>query len=217
MPRTTQTTRPWKLAVLISGGGRTLQNLILAIAAGELDAEIVCVVSSVAGVAGLSIAEDVGIATHVLTRKDAPDVDEYSNKMYEIIEPYEPDLVIMAGFLKLLLVKEGWENRILNIHPALLPEAFDYAAGKGMYGDRVHAAVLENEDQESGATVHVVTNEFDRGQPLGQMRVDVMPGDSVEMLAARVFAVECELYPQVIRKYMLENPHLMRSSAQVKE
>lgn len=210
MNQSSTSDRPWRLAVLISGSGRTLHNLLLAIAAGEINGEIVCVVSSAEGVAGIDIAKEFGIPTHVLTRHDAPGTDAYTDAMYDILTPYNPDLVIMAGFLRLLWVKEGWERRILNIHPALLPQAFDYAAGKGMYGDRVHAAVLDNQDTESGATVHIVTNEFDRGQPLGQAIVPVEARDNVESLAARVFAAECELYPRVIRTYMRENPHLKR-------
>lgn len=202
--------QPWKLAVLISGGGRTLQNLLLAIASGELRAEIVCVVSSAEGVLGLEIAESAGIPTYTLTRLDAPGTGPYSDAMFEIIEPFDPDLIIMAGFLRLLTVKPGWEERILNIHPALLPQAFGYAAGKGMYGDRVHEAVLANLDTESGATVHVVTNHYDQGPPLGQTVVPVVAGDDVHSLAARVFDAECELYPRVIREYMESHPHLKR-------
>lgn len=202
--------RPWRLAVLISGSGRTLQNLLHVINAGELDAEIVAVVSSAAEVKGLRIAEDAGIPAHVLTPGDVRGVDAYSAAVYEQLTPYQPDLVIMAGFLRRLLVHPGWENRILNIHPALLPQAAGYAAGKGFYGDRVHAAVLERGDTESGCTVHVVTDTYDEGPPLGQSVVAINPNDDVRSLADRVFALECELYPRVIREYMASNPELKR-------
>ena len=202
--------RPWRLAVLISGSGRTLHNLIRVIHAGELNAEIVAVVSSVENVKGLEIATESGIPTHVLTSQHASGVDAYSTAMYEVLTPYQPDLVLMAGFLRRLLVHPGWENRILNIHPALLPQAASYAAGKGFYGDRVHAAVLANGDVESGCTVHVVTDTYDEGPPLGQSVVTILEDDDPRALADRVFAQECELYPRVIREYMASHPELKR-------
>lgn len=200
--------RPWRLAVLISGSGRSLQNVLDVIAGGELAAEVVAVVSSIVGVRGLEIAAAAGIPTHVLTAQDARGTEAYSAAMYEVLAPYQPDLVIMAGFLRRLLVHPGWEGRILNIHPALLPQAAAYAAGKGFYGDAVHAAVLAHGDTESGATVHVVTDTYDDGPPLGQAVVPVFPNDTVRALADRVFAEECALYPQVIRAYMAAHANL---------
>lgn len=205
---------PWRLAVLISGSGRTLRNLLEAIDRGELNAEIVAVVSSVADVRGLEIAAEAGIPTHVLTAKDAKGVDAYSAKTYEFLARYEPDLVVMAGYLRRLLVHPGWENRIVNIHPALLPQAAGYAAGKGFYGDRVHQAVLDHGDSETGCTVHVVTDVYDDGPPLAQSIVPVHAGDDVRTLADRVFATECELYPRVLREYMAANPQLKREVQQ---
>lgn len=204
---------PWRLAVLISGSGRTLRNLLDTIERGDLNAEIVVVVSSVADVRGLEIATSAGIPTHVLTSKDAKGVDAYSEKTYEILTRYEPDLVVMAGYLRRLLVHPGWENRIVNIHPALLPQAAAYAAGKGFYGDRVHQAVLEHGDSESGCTVHVVTDVYDDGPPLAQSIVPVHATDDVRSLADRVFATECELYPRVLREYMNSNPRLKRPAS----
>lgn len=202
--------RPWRIAVLISGSGRTLQNLQQVVDAGELNAEIVTVVSSSEGVRGLEIAADAGIPAHILAPKDARGVDAYSTAMYELLSTYQPDLVIMAGFLRRLLVHPGWENRILNIHPALLPQASSYAAGRGFYGDFVHAAVLAHGDEESGCTVHVVTDTYDDGPPLGQSVVKIDAGETVRSLADRVFAEECELYPRVIREYMAAHPELLR-------
>lgn len=201
--------RPWRLAVLVSGSGRSLENLLQVIGHGTLAAEVVTVVSSVADVRALEIAAAAGIPTQVLTHHNARGVDAYSTAMYEILAPYRVDLVIMAGFLRRLLVHPGWENRILNIHPALLPQAASYAAGKGFYGDRVHAAVLAHGDIESGATVHVVTDEYDDGPPLAQSVVPVLADDDVHTLANRVFAAERELYPAAIREYMEAHPELM--------
>ena len=205
-----ESTDPWRIAVLISGSGRTLRNLLDAIAAGVLDAKIVAVVSSVADVRGLEIAVEAGIPTHVLSPREAKGIHAYSAATYELLTPYQPDLVVMAGYLRRLLVHPGWEHRIVNIHPALLPQAASYAAGKGFYGDRVHAAVLAHGDTESGATVHVVTDEYDDGPPLAQCMVPVLPGDDIRTLAGRVFAAECELYPRALREYMEVRPELKK-------
>ena len=202
---------PWRLGVLISGSGRSLKNLLQVIGRDELDAEVVCVVSSLAGVKGLEIAAAVGVPTHVVSRAQFPEVGSYSKAVYDVLAPHQADLLIMAGFLRRLLVFPGWEGRILNIHPALLPDAAAYAAGKGRYGDRVHEAVLANRDAVSGATVHVVTDVYDDGPPLLRSEVPVEPGDTAQSLAARVFKAECELYPEAIRQYMAAHPELQRS------
>ena len=209
-PGTHRDDRPWRLGVLISGSGRTLENLLRVIGRRELDAEVVAVVSSVAGVRGLEIATTAGIPHGVVRRSEHADLAAYSRVIYDMFAPHAPDLLIMAGFLRKMLVLPGWEARILNIHPALLPETAAYAAGKGKYGDRVHAAVLARGDAVSGATVHVVTDTYDEGPPLLRAEVPVLPGDSAQTLAARVFAAECELYPEAIRRYMAAHPELRR-------
>jgi formyltetrahydrofolate-dependent phosphoribosylglycinamide formyltransferase len=204
------TARPWRFGVLLSGAGRTLENLLAVIRRGELDAEIVAVVSSVEGVRGLDVAREAGIPAGVVTRRDAPDVMGYSQKVYDAFAPYDIDLVIMAGFLRRVLVLPGWEGRILNIHPALLPDAAEYAAGRGRYGERVHEAVLARGDTVSGATVHVVTDVYDDGPPLLRAEVPVLPGDTPETLGTRVFHAECDLYPEAIRRYLATHPELKR-------
>lgn len=203
--------RPWRLGVLISGSGRTLRNLLDVIERAELHAEVVCVVSSLEGVKGLEIAADAGIPAYTVTRQAHRGAERYSRAMYETVTPHSPDLLVMAGFLRRLLVLPGWEGRILNIHPALLPEAAAYAAGKGNYGDRVHEAVIARGDTISGATVHVVTDVYDDGPPLMRVEVPVNPGDTPITLAARVFEAECELYPEAIRRYLATHPELRRS------
>jgi phosphoribosylglycinamide formyltransferase 1 len=211
-PTNDTTARPWRFGVLLSGSGRTLANLLDVIGRGELDAEVVAVVSSVEGVRGLDIAREAGIPAQVVSRRDAPDVEAYSRAVYDAFSPYGVDLVIMAGFLRRVLVLPGWEGRILNIHPALLPDAVAYAAGRGRYGERVHAAVLAHGDPISGATVHVVTDVYDDGPPLLRAEVPVLPGDTPETLAARVFEAECALYPEAIRQYLAAHPELKRKS-----
>jgi phosphoribosylglycinamide formyltransferase 1 len=202
--------RPWRLGILISGSGRTLKNLLDVIGRGELDAEIVAVVSSVEGVRGLEIAREAGIPAFAVTRRDASGVEAYSRRVYEVFTPYAPDLIVMAGFLRRVLVLPGWEGRILNIHPALLPDAAEYAAGRGRYGDFVHEAVIAHGDTVSGATVHVVTDAYDEGPPLMRAEVPVLQGDSAAALAARVFEAECRLYPEAIRRYLTDHPDLRR-------
>jgi phosphoribosylglycinamide formyltransferase 1 len=204
------TARPWRFGVLLSGSGRTLANLLDVIGRGELHAEIVAVVSSVDGVRGLDIAREAGIPARVLSRRDAPDVTAYSQAIYDAFAPHNVDLMVMAGFLRRVLVFPGWEGRILNIHPALLPDAASYAAGRGRYGERVHEAVIAHGDAVSGATVHVVTDVYDDGPPLLRVEVPVLPDDTPETLGTRVFEAECELYPEAIRQYLAAHPEVRR-------
>lgn len=202
--------RPWRLGVLISGSGRTLANLVRVIDAGELDAEIVAVVSSAEDVRGLEIAAHAGIPTDVVMPRQVRGIDAYSRAIYDAFGPFAPDMLIMAGFLRRLLVAPGWKDRILNIHPALLPDAAAYASGRGFYGERVHAAVLAHGDAISGATVHVVTDRYDEGPPLMRAEVPVLPNDDARSLAARVFIAETTLYPAAIRAWMDAHPELKR-------
>jgi phosphoribosylglycinamide formyltransferase-1 len=198
-----------RLAVLISGTGRSLTNLLQAIALGELSAEIVGVVSSKPDVRGLDLAREARVPTAVVVRRDYADDDSFSEGIYTVIEPLAPDLLICAGFLRKLVVPDRWEGRILNIHPGLIGES--RAAGKGFYGEHVHRAVIESGDQESGATVHVVDNDYDHGPVVMQVRVPVVPADSADDLAARVFEAECKLYPKAIAAYVDDHPDLVSS------
>lgn len=202
--------RPWRLGVLISGSGRTLANLLAVIERGELDAEVVCVVSSRANVRGIEIAREAGVPVDVISHRHLSDAATHSRAIYTAVATFAPDLLILAGYLRQLVVDPAWTGRMLNIHPALLPEAGAYAAGKGRFGDHVHAAVLARGDTVSGATVHVVTDDYDTGPPVLQRKVPVHQDDTPQTLAERVFAVECELYPEAIRRYMAAHPELRR-------
>jgi len=183
-----------RAAVLLSGSGRTLENFLDRIGDGSLPIEIVAVVSSRSGVRGLDIAASAGLPAAVFRRRDHADVAAHNAAIHAWLEARAPDLILLAGYLCYYVRPDWFDGRILNIHPALLPGY----GGKGFYGDRVHAAVLEAGEIESGCTVHEVSDEYDAGRILGQARVPVEPGDTVHDLAARVFAAECELYPKMI-------------------
>ncbi len=197
---------PWNLGVLLSGAGRTLEYLLAAIDAGDLDARIPVVISSRPDVRGLEVASAAGIPTRVIERRDYPSLAAFSASIYDEFAAFEIDLAIMAGYLRKMLVVPEWDGRILNIHPCLLPEAAAYAAGKGMYGERVHAAVLAHGDTVSGATVHLVTDDYDEGPPLARVEVPVEPDDDPITLGTRVFTAEKALYPTTIGAYMANQP-----------
>jgi phosphoribosylglycinamide formyltransferase-1 len=184
-----------RLAVLLSGNGTTLQNLIDRIADGRLPARIVQVVSSKAAAYGVERARKAGLPVAIAERKQFPTLEAFSTAIFDHCRAAQADLVCLAGFLQLLRIPGDFAGRVLNIHPALLP-AF---GGKGMYGHHVHKAVLQAGVAESGCTVHLVDDEYDHGPIVVQKRVPVLPGNTPESLAERVFAVECEAYPEAIQ------------------
>ena len=134
----------------------------------------------------------------VVTRRDAPTPHELTARVAELLAPHDIELLALAGYLRQLWVPPAWEGRILNIHPALLP----LFGGRGYYGARVHEAVLASGMRVSGCTVHVVNNEYDAGPIVLQRCVPVLDHDTPETLAERVFAAECEAYPQAIRAFI---------------
>jgi phosphoribosylglycinamide formyltransferase-1 len=183
-----------RLAVLLSGSGRTLENLLDWIAAGRLAARVETVVSSRDGVRGGRIAARAGIPVHVLP--PAGDAAAWSAAVFDRCRAAGADLVVMAGFLHLLPIPADFVGRVVNIHPALLP-AF---GGKGFHGMHVHRAVIARGCTVSGCTVHVVDDQYDHGRVLLQKTVPVLPDDSPESLAARVFAAECVALPEAINR-----------------
>lgn len=187
-----------RLAVFVSGGGRSLENLAEKIAAGELRAELALVVSNTPKAFALERAKRLGIPSVVLDPERALTPEEFSRAAFEAVESARADLVVLAGFLRLLPIPERWLGRVLNIHPSLLP-AF---GGKGFYGDRVHAAVLASGARVTGCTVHYVTNEYDKGPILLQRKVPVESGDDVHTLAARVFEAEKLALPAAIEAHL---------------
>lgn len=190
--------RKLRIAVLLSGSGRTLKNLLDRAAAGTLAIEIPIVISSRRAVRGVDIARAAGIETHVVTRRDAPSPGELSARVKELLAPHDIDLICLAGYLSMLEVLPEWRGKILNIHPSLLP----LFGGRGMYGHHVHEAVLASGMRVSGCSVHIVNEEYDAGPIVAQRCVPVLPGDTVESLAARVFDAECKLYPEALQLFI---------------
>jgi phosphoribosylglycinamide formyltransferase-1 len=188
-----------KLAVLISGGGRTLKNFIDLAAEGELPVDVRLVVSSSAKAGGLRFAEEAGIATRIMPRNDFPTGPAgdkaYGNAVFSACREANVEYVALAGFLKLVPVPEDFAGRVVNIHPALIP-AF---CGRGMFGDRVHQAVLDAGVKVTGCTVHFVDNEYDAGPIIWQQPVPVFDDDTPDTLAKRVFEAEKEAYPHVLK------------------
>ena len=183
-----------RLAVLLSGSGRTLENFLERRDDGALPVDIVGVVSSRGDVRGVDIARDAGLPVTVLRRRDFPDQAAHNAAIAAWLQPRRPQIVALAGYLCYFIRPAWFAGPVVNIHPALLPAH----GGQGMYGDRVHAAVLAAGDAESGCTVHHVDEQYDHGAVIAQARVPVLPGDDVPALAARVFAAECDLYPRVL-------------------
>jgi phosphoribosylglycinamide formyltransferase 1 len=178
-----------RVAVAVSGRGSNLLALLRSLGPGA-PARVVLVLSDRPGAGALERAQEHGVPAEVLS--DPTDAAEWLTKL----ERHRTELLVLAGYLKLVPapVITRFRDRILNIHPALLP-AF---GGKGMYGHRVHQAVLASGAKESGATVHLVDEAYDRGPVLGQVRVPVLPDDTPDRLAARVLEVEHRLLPAAV-------------------
>lgn len=188
--------RVLRMAVLLSGSGRTLENLARAARAGRLGAHLVGVLSSRADAYGLVRAKRLRLPCATVSPKAFPGRRAFWKATWEAVDAWDPDLVVLAGYLCYLRVPKRYAGRVLNIHPSLLP----VFGGKGFYGDRVHAAVLASGRKVSGCTVHAVDNVYDHGRILAQARVPVRKGDTVPLLAARVFRAECRLYPAVLER-----------------
>lgn len=186
-----------RLAVLLSGSGRSLENLLRTIETGEAAAGIPVVISSRSNVRGVEIARAAGIETHVITRRDAPDPASLSAAVSRILEPHNVDLLVLTGYLRQLEILPEWNNRIMNIHPSLLP----LFGGKGMFGENVHQAVLDSGMKVSGCTVHLATAEYDSGPIVVQRCVPVHEDDTAATLGARVFEAECIAWPQAINLF----------------
>jgi phosphoribosylglycinamide formyltransferase-1 len=181
-------TEPCRLVILISGSGSNLQAFIDRIASGGLDARIACVISNKATAPGLQRAQAAGIATEVIDHTGFASREAFDEELRQRVESYRPDLVILAGFMRILtpVFLRAFSGRLLNIHPSLLPK---------YPGLHTHQRAIDAGDLEAGATVHFVTEELDGGAPIVQASVPVRPGDTPQLLAARVLEVEHCIYP----------------------
>jgi len=186
-----------RLGVLLSGGGRTLENILDQIRAGKLAAEVAVVIASRPNIRGIDIGKAAGVPTHLVRPKDSAGVEAYSEALCRLMDEARVDLILLAGFLSYWIVPERYLGRVMNIHPALLP-AF---GGKGMYGHHVHEAVVARGCKVSGCTVHFVNNAYDEGPIILQRPVPVYAEDTPDDVAARVFREECIAYPEAIRLF----------------
>ena len=187
-----------KIIVLASGSGTNLQAVIDAIKTNEIEnAELSMVISNKQDAFALKRAEKEGIHTCFVNPKEFSDNTQYDKKLIEIISNYNPDLIVLAGYTRILTNQfiNSFKNKIINIHPSLLP-AF---GGKGMYGHKVHEAVLKSKVKESGCTVHFVTENIDAGPVIVQKKVPVTDSDTVKTLSERVLKEEHKLLVEAIK------------------
>lgn len=189
-----------KIGVLISGGGTNLQAIIDACASKELNGEVVVVVSNNPEAYGLKRAEISGIPNFGLSKKSFENKAAYFSKTTELLNNEGVDLVVLAGFLDILPKSfvQSFENRIINIHPSLIPKY----AGKGYYGIKVHEGVIKNKEAYTGATVHYVDDQVDTGQIILQESIKVMKNDTAETLQKRVLKIEHQIMIKSIDKYI---------------
>ena len=189
--------RELRIAVLISGGGRTLANLLRVQQQGELPGRIELVVSNREQIPGNEIARQAGIPLVIVPSRGVPEAT-FAERVYAALDTYAIDLVLLGGFLRRLPVRPDYRWRIMNIHPSLLP----LFGGRGMYGERVHRAVLESGMKVTGCTVHFVDEGYDTGPIILQRCVPILDDDTPETLAARVLPIEHETYIEAIRLFV---------------
>lgn len=191
------------IVVFASGGGSNFKALHKATLKKEVPARITALISDNPDAGALKYARDNEIPGVVLSPGDYDNPMVYTDTLRKILEKESPRLIVLAGYLKKIPdeIVELYKRRIINIHPALLPKY----GGKGWYGMRVHRAVIENRDKESGCTVHYVTRDYDEGPIIAQSRVPVRQHDTAESLAARVLKQEHLLYPKVVRFLLSHN------------
>ncbi len=189
--------RKLRLGVLVSGGGRTLLNIADCIDRGDLPATVAVVISSRAEAPAVHRARDRGFDVRVAPRRNFTDLNEMHDAITSLLLEHLVDLVCLGGYRRWYRVDPSFEQRVMNIHPALLPDF----GGKGMFGRRVHRAVLDSDATVSGCTIHFVDDQYDHGPIILQRTCPVLPGDVEDHLAGRVFEQECLAYPEAIRLF----------------
>ena len=189
----------FKIGVMASGGGSNFKAIIDRIGEGDLEAQCKFLITNNGTCDAVSHAEEYGIPVYHISGKTHPVAADYEAAMMDVLNKYDVDLLILAGYMKALplCMVRRMPDRILNIHPSLLPKY----GGKGFWGIHVHEAVIAAHEEESGATVHLVSEEIDQGRILAQVKVPVLEGDTPEVLAARVLEQEHNLYWKTIRDY----------------
>ena len=192
----------FKIGVMASGGGSNFKAIIDRIGEGDLEAQCKFLITNNGTCGAVSHAEEFGIPVYHISGKTHPVVADYEAAMMDVLNKYDVDLLILAGYMKALpaCMIHRMPDRILNIHPSLLPKY----GGKGFWGIHVHEAVIAAHEKESGPTVHLVSEEIDKGRILAQVKVPVLEGDTPEVLAARVLEQEHNLYWKTIRDYAAE-------------
>lgn len=189
-----------RIVVLASGSGSNFQSIINSINAGFIDATIVRLIASRDGIGAIERASTAGIPFTVINKRNFDSNDSFESSLLQELIEARPDLIVLAGYLVQIPVRviRNFEGKIINIHPSLLPAY----GGKGFYGSKVHAAVIQDKQKESGCTVHLVTEEYDEGPILAQSSVPVLDDDTPESLAARVLKKEHEILPQIIKQLL---------------
>ena len=182
--------------VFASGSGTNFQAILNAVEAGQIPARVTGLIASKRGIRAIERAKNHGVPYLVLKEKDFSNSDRYVQALLDQLKTWNAGLLVLAGFLKKVPseIIHHYEGNILNLHPSLLPKY----GGKGYFGKRVHEAVIENGEPETGVTIHLVNEEYDDGPILAQEKVDIRPDDTPESLAKRIHQVEYELYPRVI-------------------
>jgi phosphoribosylglycinamide formyltransferase-1 len=189
--------RPLRVAVLLSGSGTSLENLLERIDAGEVPARVAVVIASQEEAFGLERARRRDIPALAVPRRRYREVKEFNDRIHEALEPHDVDLVLLLGFLSPFELRGRYEGRTMNVHPALIP-AF---SGRGFYGRRVYEAVLESGVKLTGTTVHFADPDYDQGPIVLQEAVPVYDDDTVETLSERVQAAERRLVPKAVRLF----------------
>jgi phosphoribosylglycinamide formyltransferase-1 len=201
------------LAVLCSGGGTNLQALIDAVENGELSAEIKIVISNNSNAFALERARKHNIRTLHLSHKQFATPEEFDQRLLKVLKQNQIDMIILAGYMKILspTIIRAYKNRILNIHPALLPQF----GGPGMYGMHVHEAVIKSGVKITGVTVHIVDEVYDHGAIVMQKPVEVKDDDTPETLAERVLKVEHDTYKKAIQLFAEERVEIRDNRAYI--
>lgn len=190
---------PKKLAVLVSGGGSNMAAILEAIDGGEINGKVAMVIASNDRAYALTRAKERGIPTHVCALRDFENGEARDREILRLLDCYEADYVLLAGYLGIVssFLVDAYPNRIVNIHPALLPKF----GGKGFHGIHVHEAVLAAGEKESGATVHFVDGGTDTGPIILQRALSVLPADTPESLQARILEqIEHKIFPEAVKK-----------------